>query len=128
MSDFFINLDQEFGDLDAGMPEDAFMEYNEDTYDVLGSVYLREMNTKVSQSGEMRVAEHECRFDNISHSMFQTAGFWWFVMEYNDYIDWNIKAEKIIKIPNFGEIFELKDSMVSRQNLANLAKSAQIYL
>jgi len=128
MSDYFINLDQNFGDLDKGMPQDAFMEYNEDTYDVLGSVFLREMNEKVSQTGEMRVAENECRFDNLSHAMFQTPGLWWFVMEYNDYIDWDVKSTKILKIPDFGEIFELKDTMISRQNLANIRKVKQSFL
>lgn len=122
MSEFFIEKDELLRNADYNyggdvIPEVAFMEWNEDTYDVLGSVFLKEMNTKVSQQGEMRVNENECRFDNIAYKALGNPNFWWFMMEYNEHIDWNIPADHIIKIPSINDIIVLKDQMIVKQNL-----------
>ena len=118
MADFFINQDPTNKVPNNMLPEQLFMEWNEDTYDVLGSVFLREMNTSVRQSGEMEVNENECRFDNLSYKMTGTADFWWFIMEFNNHIDWEVNSNVILKVPNVDDIFILKNSMGIRQNLA----------
>lgn len=120
MSDFFINMNPKDKVQMDILPEQQFMEWNEDTYDVLGSVFLREMNDSVRQNGELEVNEHECRFDNISYLTTGSTDFWWFIMEFNNYIDWNVPSSAVLKIPNLDDILILKNSMVIRQNLARL--------
>lgn len=118
MADFYINQNPADKVLGNMLPEQLFMEWNEDTYDVLGSVFLREMNTEVRQSGELEVNENECRFDNLSYKMSGSTDFWWFIMEYNNYVDWQVPANAVLKVPNIDDIFILKNSMAVRQNLA----------
>ena len=109
MSDFFINQNPDDRVPNNMLVEEQFMNWDEDTYDVLGSVFLREMNTSVRQNGEMEVSENECRFDNISYKMTNSTDFWWFIMEFNNYIDWDVKSNEILKIPNIDDIYILKN-------------------
>jgi len=122
MSDFFINQNPNEKVPNDILPEQMFLEWNEDTYDVLGSVFLREMNTSVRQNGELFVKEHECRFDNLSYKMSGTSDYWWFIMEYNNFIDWQVNSDTKLKIPNFDDIYMLKSSLMIRQNLLRIDK------
>jgi len=120
--DFFIDNYASVRPNTDSFPEQNFMEWNEDTYDVLGSVFLRELNDEVGQAGEMKVHEHEYRFDNIAYKMLKDTDFWWLVMEYNEKIDWNVYSDEVLKIPNIDDILVLRDSMRMRQNKADIEK------
>ncbi len=120
MADFFIDKTKPF--TENVLPLEAFMEFKEDTYDVLSSVFLREMNDEVSHVGETKVGEYEYRFDNLSFKKVGSTDYWWFLMEYNNYIDWNIPSSAIIKIPSTNDIFSLRSTMVLKQNFSDRKK------
>ena len=95
------------------------MDYVDDTYDVLGSVFLRELS-EIGQISEHIVVSDEYRFDAISYNHLNTSDFWWVVMEFNEYIAFNIKLGEKYKIPNLIDINRLKQSLVIRKNLNKL--------
>lgn len=115
MAEFFINNNTADSEFDI-FPMSQFMNWDEDTYDVLGSSFLKRMNREVEQSGEARILECECRFDVISHKYTKQQNYWWFFMEYNDKIDWDIRSEEHIKIPNLSSIFFLRSDMILSNN------------
>lgn len=115
MAEFFIDTNTKDTQFDK-FPMSQFMNWDEDTYDVLGSSFLKRMNHEITQGGEARVFECECRFDVISHKHTKSPDYWWFFMEYNNKIDWNIRAEEHIKIPDLNSIFFLRSDMILSTN------------
>jgi len=102
---------------ESQFPIEQFIEYKEDTYDVLGSVFLDRVQDSVNQISEIEVLENECRFDSISNKYMGSSDFWWLIMEYNNYIDWNIKGNNKLKIPDSGDLLKFKQELVLRHNL-----------
>ena len=103
----------------VAIAHEEYIDYIDDTYDVLGSVFLRELNS-VGQISEHVAFDEEYRFDAISYNHLKTSDFWWVVMEYNDYIDFNIKLNEKYKIPNIMDINRLRQNIVIRKNYNNL--------
>ena len=101
--------------------QEAFMDFKEDTYDVLGSVFLRNIS-KIEQVAEGTVTDEECRFDNISYKHFQKVNFWWILMEYNDYLDWDIKTGDTFKVPSQVSINSMIHKLIIQNNYLNLKK------
>ena len=99
--------------------QEEFMNFEHDTYDVLGSVFLRELDT-ITESGEYKVTDEECRFDLISYKRLKTTDYWWLIMEYNNFIDWDIKMGDNYKIPNPFSVNKLIQRMIFRNNTSKL--------
>ncbi len=99
--------------------QEEFMNYEEDTYDVLGSVFIRELDS-IKQNGEFKIQEEECRFDLISYKHIKTTDYWWIIMEYNNYIDFDIKIGDKYKIPNPIDINRLIQKLIVKRNLSNM--------
>ena len=116
--DFYYDIKKRISGVSFSHEE--IMNYEEDTYDVLGSVFLRELSEKVGQISEHVAFDEEYRFDAISYNHLKTSDFWWVIMEYNNYIDFDIKLNEKYKIPNLKDINRLKHSLIIRKNLNNL--------
>jgi hypothetical protein len=114
MAEFFINTETPDAEYDS-FPISMFMDYKEETYDVLSSVFLRKMNEEMPV-GEGKVLEHECRFDNLSNTFMGSPDYWWLLMEYNDKIDWEIYSNEHIKIPSPLDMIRLRDTIAVNWN------------
>ena len=99
--------------------QEEFMDFGFDTYDVLGSVFFRELDT-VAEISEHKVLEDEYRFDLISYNNLQTVDYWWIIMDYNGYINWDIKIGDKYKIPNPIGINKLVQRMIFKNNTSKL--------
>ncbi len=99
--------------------QEAFMNYEEDTYDVLGSVFIRNI-PKLEQIAEGKIVDEDCRFDNLSYKHFQKVDYWWILMEYNEFIDWGIKTGDKFKIPSIIDINSLIHKLIVQKNYYNL--------
>ena len=98
------------------MPLEKFIKFEEDTYDVLGSVFLEKLNKVVDQDAEVKVLENECRFDVLSHKFMQETDYWWVLMEYNNFIDWDIRQSDSLKIPVISQLMMLEQEMILSSN------------
>jgi len=96
-------------------PMERFIRWEEDTYDVLGSIFLDKIK-EIDQSGEIRVLEDECRIDNIAHKHMRSTDFWWLLMEYNDIINFDVKSNESLKIPSETSIISKYNEMILKRN------------
>jgi len=99
--------------------QEYFMEYKEDTFDVLSSSFLRNIDALPQQS-EVKVRENDCRFDVISYKQLANTNLWWILMEYNNKIDFNIQSHELLKIPNQNGIMSLLHKLRVKENIKNL--------
>ena len=98
---------------------EEFMNFEHDTYDVLGSVFLRELNS-IKKTTENKVLEEKNRFDIISYKHFKTSDYWWVIMEFNDFIEFNINIGDMYKLPNIIDINKLIQKMIVKRNYSKL--------
>lgn len=99
-------------------PEE-FMNFEEDTYDVLGSVFIREIGD-ITQISEHKVIDKECRFDLLSFEHMRSVEYWWILMEYNNFIDFGIQIGDKYKVPSVAGINKKIQSLIVRNNLNNI--------
>ncbi len=99
---------------------EAFIDYKEDTYDVLGSVFIRNIN-KLDQESEDTITDHNCRFDNISYKHYGSVNYWWILMDYNEFIDWSIQEDDKYKIPKLSDISSTIHKLTIRKNYINMS-------
>ena len=115
--DFYYNTKKKVkGEL---ISQEEFMNFEFDTYDVLGSVFLRELDN-VPEKSEHKTVDEEYRFDLISYKHLQVSDYWWVIMEYNKYIDWNITIGDKYKVPNPFGINKLIQKMILKNNTSKL--------
>lgn len=105
-----INID------DNILPIERFMKFEEDTYDVLGSVFLEKVQDAASQMSEVTVFEHECRFDVLAHKYMMDTNYWWVLMEYNNFIDWDLRGNDVLKIPEPTDLLMFEQELMLRYN------------
>ena len=115
--DFYYDKNKKVnGDI---VSQEAFMNYEEDTYDVLGSVFIRNI-PKLDQVAEGTITDENCRFDNLSYKHFQKVNYWWILMEYNNFIDWGIQEGDQFKIPSIVGISKMLHNLVISKNFNSL--------
>jgi hypothetical protein len=101
-------------------PIERFMKFEEDTYDVLGSVFLETLQNTVSQSSEVRVLDDECRFDNIAYEFMTSQDYWWVLMEFNNFIDWDLRTTNVLKIPFVPDLLRKEQEHLIQSNLEKM--------
>ena len=111
--DFYYDKNKKVdGDM---VSQEAFMDYKEDTYDVLGSVFIRNID-KLEQGAEGKITDENCRFDNLSYKWYSKVNYWWILMEFNAYIDWGIQEGDNFKVPKVQSISSLIHKLIVRKN------------
>ena len=94
-----------------------FMEWVDGTYDVLGSYFLEELR-KLPIVGVYRIELNPFRPDLVAYDIYGDPQYWWLLMEYNGWIDWN--SMPLGATVNFFHLSNLEDlffSLSSKQQL-----------
>ena len=110
---FFINLNDTFLErFDMA----KFMEYHEDTYDILTSYMISNVK-KLNEIGQYTVSVEEQRADLISFNIYGDTQYWWILMLYNDIFDPSeILSGFVFKFPSLSDLEDLLFSLKSLES------------